>query len=216
MSGSQIKKDWCIWMIILSAVSIILIHLSKVILLFRHGIYHNASSNTSVAELWIVLLPLINILFYPLFLSVKGRGLIGKKLNRQQYYRLRLLTHFCISFAFTGLFLSVFGIELNEMFLVRFSQLMLVFFIGYFMQYIKPNREVGLRVTWTLSNEAVWKKTHGFVSKFWTAFSAYAMLVFPTIGPDHRNIFLIVFFVLLIVPPVVYSYRLSLKADKKY
>lgn len=120
------------------------------------------------------------------------------------------MLHFLVSLLFSILLLSVTSLSITETFLIRFLQIMLVYMLGYFIKYIQPNQSIGIRISWTLSNEVVWKKTHLFTSHFWTSLSAVAMLLFPVIDPLDRNSFLIVFFILLFPPPILYSYWLSL------
>ena len=44
---------------------------------------------------------------------------------------------------------------------------LLLAYIGNGMHSIKPNHFMGFRMSWTLNNEHVWRKTHQFSSKLW-------------------------------------------------
>jgi uncharacterized membrane protein len=80
--------------------------------------------------------------------------------------------------------------------------------IGNYMHNIKPNYFAGLRVPWTLNNEENWRKTHLLAGKMWFA-GGLIIAVLCLFLPD--KIALILFFVatmILVIIPVIYSYRL--------
>lgn len=79
--------------------------------------------------------------------------------------------------------------------------------LGLYFKKVKQNYFVGLRLPWTLEDEANWNATHQFASKFWVLggilISLCAILF-------KGGILLIVFFSILMLMlffPVVYSYR---------
>lgn len=83
--------------------------------------------------------------------------------------------------------------------------------IGNYMHNMKPNYFAGLRVPWTLNNEENWRKTHLMAGKLWFA-AGLLIAILCLLLPDAIS--LIIFFILtavLIVIPVVYSYRLYKK-----
>jgi len=80
--------------------------------------------------------------------------------------------------------------------------------IGNYMHNMKPNYFAGLRVPWTLNNEENWRKTHLLAGKLWFA-GGLIIAIVCLLLPD--TVSLILFFVLtfiLIIIPVVYSYRM--------
>ena len=84
-------------------------------------------------------------------------------------------------------------------------------FLGNYMHNIKPNYFAGLRVPWTLNNEENWRKTHLLAGKLWFA-GGLILAVLCLVLPDTAA--LVVFFVataILVLIPVVYSYRLYQK-----
>jgi len=83
--------------------------------------------------------------------------------------------------------------------------------IGNYMHNMKPNYFAGLRVPWTLNNEENWRKTHLLAGKLWFA-GGLLIAILCLLLPDAIS--LISFFILtmvLIIIPVVYSYRLYKK-----
>ncbi|HKZ67411.1 MAG TPA: SdpI family protein [Chitinophagaceae bacterium] len=76
------------------------------------------------------------------------------------------------------------------------------------MHTIKPNYFAGIRVPWTLNNEENWRKTHLLAGKLWFVGGLVIALVCLLLP---ANISIITFFTLtmiLVVIPIVYSYRL--------
>jgi len=210
----QKKFDWCIWIIIATPVLIILLNLYKVIPLFQLTFQGRFESGATSIPIWLLILILLNVLSYFFLLSIgKFKFVRGIKLN--MYFRVRFLFHFFISLVFTGLFLKVIQLHVTDMFFIRYFQIMFVCMVGWFIRYVKPNQDIGIRLSWTLSNEAVWEKTHLFTSNYWTSFAMAALLIFPTIDPNYSNLFLIAFFISLFIPPLLYSYNISRKINKR-
>ena len=81
-------------------------------------------------------------------------------------------------------------------------------FIGNYMHTIKPNYFAGFRVPWTLNNEENWRKTHLLGGRLWFA-GGLVIAIVCLLLPDSVSmiIFLILTMVLVIIP-LVYSYRL--------
>ena len=81
-------------------------------------------------------------------------------------------------------------------------------YIGNLMHSIKPNYFAGFRLPWTLENEDNWRMTHQLVSKLW--FTGGIILAILSLLLDFK-IMIIVFIsamVIMVIVPVVYSYRL--------
>jgi uncharacterized membrane protein len=91
---------------------------------------------------------------------------------------------------------------------------LLICFIGNYMHSIKPNYFAGLRLPWTLNNEDNWRKTHLLAGKLWFA-GGLIMAILCLLLPDKVSF--IVFFIvmtILVMIPVVYSYRLYKKNNE--
>jgi uncharacterized membrane protein len=85
---------------------------------------------------------------------------------------------------------------------------LLICFIGNYMHTIRPNYFAGIRVPWTLNNEDNWRKTHLLAGRLWFA-GGLVIAVACLLLPDTVSIiaFFIIMMILVIIP-VVYSYRL--------
>ncbi len=85
---------------------------------------------------------------------------------------------------------------------------LLLCFIGNYMHTIRPNYFAGIRVPWTLNNEDNWRKTHLLAGRLWFA-GGIVIAVVCLLLPDTVSmiVFSIMMMVLVIIP-VVYSYRL--------
>ena len=91
---------------------------------------------------------------------------------------------------------------------------LLLCLIGNYMHTIKPNYFAGLRLPWTLNNEDNWRKTHLLAGKLWFV-GGLATAILCLLVPD--TVAIVLFFiatVVLILVPVIYSYRLYKKNDQ--
>lgn len=81
-------------------------------------------------------------------------------------------------------------------------------FIGNYMHSIKPNYFAGIRLPWTLSDDENWRKTHALAGKLWfwggLLFALTSLLI-----PEKTVIWLFIpLVVVLVIIPVIYSFRL--------
>lgn len=84
-------------------------------------------------------------------------------------------------------------------------------FIGNYLNNIKPNYFVGLRLPWTLSNNENWRKTHQVASKLWF-WGGLFFAVMSFFLPIQVVIpFMITIVIVLTIIPIVYSFRLFKK-----
>jgi len=91
---------------------------------------------------------------------------------------------------------------------------LLLCLMGNYMHTIKPNYFAGLRLPWTLNNEDNWRKTHLLAGKLWFIGGlVIAILCLLVPGTAAIVLFFIATIVLILVP-VVYSYRLYKKNDQ--
>ena len=84
--------------------------------------------------------------------------------------------------------------------------------LGNYMYNIRPNYFAGFRIPWTLNNEDNWKYTHRLAGKLWFA---GGLIIAITALLASQTIIIIVFTIIvlvLIITPVIYSYRLYRKA----
>ena len=83
--------------------------------------------------------------------------------------------------------------------------------LGNYMQNLKPNYFVGIRLPWTLSSDDNWKKTHHLAARLWF-FAGIVMAVLTMTLPPAAAIAVFVCGVITItLIPVIYSYRLFVR-----
>lgn len=95
---------------------------------------------------------------------------------------------------------------------VIFAAVSLLFaFLGNYMYNIKPNYFVGIRVPWTLESEENWRKTHNLAGRLWFV-AGIIMAILTLILPPAVGlvVFLAGIFILVVIP-VVYSYKTFVK-----
>ena len=98
------------------------------------------------------------------------------------------------------------GKEINVLFVVSLTMGALFVIIGNYLPKCQQNRMVGIRIIWTLKNEANWNATHRFAGKVWVIGGLLLMassLLPYSILPWVMIALLVVFIGL----PVLYSYR---------
>ena len=98
------------------------------------------------------------------------------------------------------------GKEINVLFVVSLTMGALFVLIGNYLPKCQQNRIVGIRLKWTLGNEANWNATHRFAGKVWVIGGLLLMassLLPYSILPWAMITLLIVFTSL----PILYSYR---------
>jgi uncharacterized membrane protein len=79
--------------------------------------------------------------------------------------------------------------------------------IGTFMNNIKPNYFVGLRLPWTLENEDNWRKTHHLASKLWVSGGLLIAILAIFIAPGLMSKIMLPIVLLIVIIPSVYSYQ---------
>ena len=84
-------------------------------------------------------------------------------------------------------------------------------FIGNNMVHIKPNYFAGIRLPWTLSNDDNWRRTHQLGGKLWFAGGILITIVSLFLTGQTAFIFFLSAIVVMVIVPVVYSYRLFKK-----
>ncbi len=87
-------------------------------------------------------------------------------------------------------------------------------FIGNYLPKIKPNRTLGIKVSWTLNNEENWNKTHRFGGKVWVI-SGLAFLPCAFLPVQVFAIAMPCIIAVAIGIPILYSYLLYKKHRKQ-
>lgn len=106
------------------------------------------------------------------------------------------------------------GKEINVLFVVSLTMGALFVLIGNYLPKCQQNRTVGIRIIWTLKNEANWNSTHRFAGKVWVIGGLLLMAssLLPYSILPWAMIALLVVFISL---PVLYSYRFYRKERQR-
>ena len=136
------------------------------------------------------------------------------KRNRNQNEKvLRLLLWICpvVSwFVFGSIYAVVLGKSLNVSMIVPVFLGTMFIVIGNYLPKCKRNRTIGIKVKWTLESEENWNATHRMAGRLWViggllllagAFLPEAVLTWWEFG----------LMLVLVLVPIVYSYRYSKK-----
>ena len=81
-------------------------------------------------------------------------------------------------------------------------------FIGNYMNHIKPNYFAGFRLPWTLSSDENWRKTHQLAGKLWFAGGMLIAVISLFLPSQVLLPVFIGIMVIIVLIPVIYSYRL--------
>ena len=104
--------------------------------------------------------------------------------------------------------------EINVLFVVSLTMGAVFVLIGNYLPKCQQNRTVGIRIIWTLKNEANWNATHRFAGKLWVIGGLLLMAssLLPYSILPWAMIALLVVFISL---PVLYSYRFYRKERQR-
>ncbi len=106
------------------------------------------------------------------------------------------------------------GWTFNMTALLSVTMGLLFIIIGNYMPKCRPNRTIGIKISWTLSNEENWNATHRFAGWVWTVGGAVTLLCMFLPGMVGIVVTLVLV-ILLAVIPVVYSYGYYRKQRKE-
>lgn len=87
--------------------------------------------------------------------------------------------------------------------------------IGNYMHNIKPNYFAGIRLPWTLENEENWKHTHRMGGKIWFAGGLILTALAFFLPAKTEFIAMNIIIAVMVIVPVVYSYRFYRKNPDK-
>ncbi len=91
----------------------------------------------------------------------------------------------------------------------------LFMFLGNVMHSIKPNYFAGIRLPWTLASDYNWKMTHQLGGKVWFVGGLLFMVVVLVTPAPFVAYSMPVFILIIVLIPIVYSYRLFREEQKK-
>ena len=196
------------WLYYFKLAIVLFIVLAPVYLMLAAAGYTPELSGTVTANLvMVLLLVILNAFQYLLFSKLKNKG--KKPLPEKQYNIIWAATHVLTSLAPISIILASQGMQAER--LVPEAVFLFLAIIGNFMYNIRPNRFIGIRTPWTLSNEEVWIKTHRLGAKwtFWTGVTGFILCVFAPVQWLGYLLFFIVTGVSAIL--ITYSYVIHKK-----
>ena len=157
--------------------------------------------------------PLV-VLFIPLFLLAlhwicifvtsadpKNKGQT-KKITGLIFWIFPLLS----LFVGASLYTAALGIDMS---MTKWALLfigLLFIVMGNYMPKTKQNHTIGIRIKWTLENEANWNRTHRFAGKVWVI--GGLLLLACAFLPSGPILYLpLILLILLVALPILYSYQ---------
>ena len=168
-----------------------------------------------------ILFPLTTLLMYLLFLALP---IIDPKNRNYEsfsgfYHLFKALIMTVLFVLFVAIGAYNLGYNLNITLIATVSTGLLMIFIGLFLKNVKPNWFVGIKNPWTLSSDAVWKKTHIMGGYFFIIFGI--IIIACNFLPELLSMILFILGILLIIigttvySYVIYSNEKKPKAKKK-
>ncbi len=110
----------------------------------------------------------------------------------------------------TALYCAALGISVHlEQFVLPMLGVLFIIMGNYFPK-VKQNSTFGIKISWTLANEENWNKTHRLASKLWVI-GGLLFLLAAFLPGKWIVVILIPVLVVLLLTPVIYSYRLYKK-----
>lgn len=101
------------------------------------------------------------------------------------------------------------GKNLNINFIISFTLGILFIFLGNYMPKCEKNYTIGIRTPWSLNSEKNWKMTHKFAGRI------YVLAGFILFIEPFFKIFSYIIMMILLILPIIYSFYIYLKYDKK-
>ncbi len=216
MKNSSLKREWLLWLVILAPLVLVLAKWNE--FPERVPMHWNIEGEVDryggKAALFIG--PGLNLAVYLLLIF------LPKIDPRKKNYDLFSGAYFIIRSGIT-VFLSLLGVvtifaslgaALNVGLIVILSVLGLFLILGNQFSRIRPNYFVGLRTPWTLNNTEVWTKTHRLAGRVWVAATLLMMVLVWFLPLDVFVSLFIVYIVVIVAIPAVYSWKLHKSLEK--
>ncbi len=159
----------------------------------------------------VLTLPVINLLLY-VAMTLVLKLLVNK--SQLSFFETRikmiqLALHSCLSVLFLIILYYTLHNNANVFILIAYTFLFTFLVIGNYFNAIKPNLFFGIRVPWTLRSERVWRKTHFMAGRLWVFSSLTMMLIIPFLQQGLIAALFIVYFLSIILIPIIYSFIVS-------
>lgn len=212
-----IKREWSLWIVILVPLVLVLVKWSA----FPDKIPMHWNLEGEVDRYggkWgLFLSPMINFGVYLLMIFIprfdprrRNYDLFGGA-----YWIMRILIATMLSVFGVVTALASLGVSLNVGLIVESSCIGLFLLLGNLFGKIRPNFFVGLRTPWTISSEEVWMKTHRLAGKLWVIGSVIMLPLLFLLPAKISFIAFIVYISVLVIVPVVYSWKIFRELPKE-
>ena len=165
-----------------------------------------------------ILLPIVILAIFPIGLLVTSKAKNIEKNIKPLTIMIPFIELMLVAVSLFILLMMNSGAQLGDkiesdftLFIPLMTSFMFII-IGNYMPTIRQNKNLGIKLPWTLKNERCWDLTHRFAGRIWvvTGLITFAgVAAFWLIGTDSTATLLIFTFVPLtfaIVIPTVYSY----------
>lgn len=162
----------------------------------------------------VFVLPLLILAIHGICIFASRKDLRNKKQNLKMMGLVLWICPLLSVMANSLTYAVALGKEINVLFVVSLTMGALFVLIGNYLPKCQQNRTVGIRIIWTLKNEANWNATHRFAGKVWVIGGLLLMassLLPYSILPWAMIALLVVFIGL----PVLYSYRFYKKEGQR-
>ena len=150
-------------------------------------------------------LPLVLLAIHWFCLFVTSKDPKNKDQNRKVFGLTWFICPLVSAFTATLMYTAALGISLPVI-SIAFALIGILFLvIGNYMPKCKQNHTIGIKIPWTLNDEANWNATHRLAGKTWVigGILCIAFTFLPTIA---KVIALLALLPLLILIPCLYSY----------
>jgi uncharacterized membrane protein len=161
----------------------------------------------STKEAGLSIMPILSVCMMILFAWLPKAD--PKKENvkfNQPYYEITIFCIMLFLFALYCVTIAIplgYNIDVGKFMVISMGIMFIV--LGKQMEFIKSNWFFGIRTPWTISNDAIWTKTHRIGARLFNAFGI-VLLIFGFIMPSLAIPILIAFSVALAVWSIVYPY----------
>lgn len=119
-----------------------------------------------------------------------------------------ILAFFILMFWAIVLYGLGYKLDISKFVVISIGMLFVV--LGNYLGRVRQNFFVGIRTPWTLSNEEVWAKTHRLAGKLMVLAG-----IFMIIGIFFNGILTFIIMIAFLTYPVIYSYVIYTKINKK-
>ena len=106
------------------------------------------------------------------------------------------------------------GMDVNQGTIFQIGFPLLFLLMGNFLPTLKPNYFIGVRTPWTLESPENWRLTHKFSGRLWVIASVAYLLLNFVLPQSVREAFQWIYFAVIIVPPLAYSYVIFQKSKR--